>query len=112
VDELVPEESVDLKIGVPGVPRNLDVHSFADVGLESGADDEHSGEFTRISKAGELEELALIIEESTTTRTVVRKRVEQKAPERNGVTVVAVLWMVIGALSAAGAVLASLMASG
>jgi hypothetical protein len=115
-DEAALEEPIELKIGVPGVPRNLDVHSFADVGLESGddsVDEEHSGEFTRINTAGELEILATMIEqESTKTKTVVRKRLEQKAPERGGVTAVAVLWMVIGALSAAGAVLASLMANG
>lgn len=115
-DEAAPEEAIELKLGIPGVPRNLDVHSFADVGLESGDDgggEEHSGEFTRINTAGELELLAVMVEhESTKTKTVVRKRLEQKAPERGGVTAVAVLWMVIGALSAAGAVLASLMASG
>lgn len=114
-EEAAPEEPIELKLGVPGVPRNLDVHSFADVGLESGdgADEEHSGEFTRINTAGELEMLAVMVEqESTKTKTVVRKRLEQKPPERGGVTMVAVLWMVIGALSAAGAVLASLMANG
>ena len=111
-EEAAPEESVQLNLGVPGVPRDLDVHSFADVGLESdGADEEHSGEFTRINKAGELEALATIIEQES-TKTVVRKRMEQKAPARSPGNGVAILWMVIGVLSAAGAVLASLMARG
>jgi len=110
IDEAA-EAVIELKLGVPGVPRNLDVHSFAGVGLEDEGSDERSGEFTRINTAGELEMLAAMVEnESTKTKTVVRKRLERKAAERSGVNVVSVLWMVIGALSAAGAVLASLMA--
>lgn len=106
------ETVVELKLGVPGVPRNLDVHSFADAGLEDDGSEERSGEFTRINTAGELEMLAAMVEqESTKTKTVVRKRLEVKAAERSSVNAVSVLWMVIGALSAAGAVLASLMAS-
>lgn len=117
--ESEPEMPIDLKLGIPGMPRNLDVHSFADDGLESddaalGADEEHSGEFTRINKAGELEGLAAIVEQQEATKTVVRKRIEaqRKQQAQGASTAVAVLWVVIGALGAAGAVLASLMARG
>lgn len=113
------EEPVELKLGIPGMPRNLDVHSFADDGLEADdasllADEEHSGEFTRINTAGELEVLAAIAEQQEATKTVVRKRIEaqRKQQVQGASTAVAVLWVVIGALGAAGAVLASLMARG
>ncbi len=107
-------DSSEVKLGVPGVPKDLDVHSFADVGLEAFSanpsllvpDDEHSGEFTRINMAGELEALVPVVEKQEATRTVVRKRL---APPKTS-TASAVLWVVIGVLSAAGAILASLMA--
>lgn len=112
-------EALDLKLGIPGMPRNLDVHSFADDGLEADdasllADEEHSGEFTRINTAGELEVLAAIAEQQEATKTVVRKRIEaqRKQQVQGASTAVAVLWVVIGTLGAAGAVLASLMARG
>jgi hypothetical protein len=106
----------EVKLGVPGVPKDLDVHSFADDGLEaqvptpvtSAEEDEHSGEFTRINMAGELEALIPNMERQETTRTVVRKRLE---PQPTG-TASAVLWAVIGVLSAAGAILATLIAKG
>lgn len=107
-------EVSEVKLGVPGVPKGLDVHSFAGSGIESvsvnelAEEDEQSGEFTRINMAGELEALLPSIEKPEPTKTVVRRRIEPKKTD----TASAVLWVVIGVLSAAGAVLASLMANG
>lgn len=107
-------EASAIKLGVPGMPKDLDVHSFAGSGLESvsvnelAEEDEQSGEFTRINMAGELEALLPQIEKQEPTKTVVRRRLEPKKTD----TASAVLWVVIGVLSAAGAVLASLMANG
>lgn len=107
-------ETSGVRLGVPGMPKDLDVGSFAGSDYESvsvnelAEEEERSGEFTRINMAGELEALLPPIEKQEPTKTVVRRRLEPKKTD----TASAVLWVVIGVLSAAGAVLASLMANG
>lgn len=101
---------IDLRLGVPGVPKNLDVHSFADGELEGDDErahiEEQSGEYTRINRTGEISQLVTATELVESTQTKIRPKIEAKASG----TGTALVWGLIGVASAVAAIVATLVA--